>query len=72
MKNPCYDTATKTDCPRRCAGCAVECPDWQKFIAEKEQFYKKRMADHDVASAIDGVKFKPILARQKKYKKWKR
>ena len=71
MKNPCYDTATKTGCPNRCAGCAVGCPEWKKFMEEKEQFYKRRNAEVEAASAIDDVKFSPIMARVKKYK-WKR
>lgn len=42
MKNPCYDTVTHKDCPRRCSGCAVGCPDWQAYIIERTKDYDKR------------------------------
>lgn len=41
-KNPCYDSVTHTDCPRRKVGCAIDCPDWAKHIAERDEMYKKR------------------------------
>lgn len=35
---PCYDSATKTDCPRRRVGCRTDCVEWKKF----EQFCAER------------------------------
>ena len=36
LESPCYDPKTKTDCPRRCAGCSVDCPDWAEHVAKRE------------------------------------
>lgn len=39
---PCFDVSTRTDCPRRHEGCAVGCPDWEKYVVERDAEYKKR------------------------------
>lgn len=46
--NPCYDKETKTDCPRRHAGCAVDCPEWAKYSEERAAEYKKRAENHEI------------------------
>lgn len=45
MDSPCYDKKTKTDCPRRCGGCAVNCPEWAAYVAERNELYKQRARD---------------------------
>lgn len=42
-KPPC----TK-DCGERTIGCAVTCERWKKYIAERNQFYKKRYAESEL------------------------
>lgn len=42
IESPCFDRKTKTDCPRRCAGCSVDCPEWNKYLKERDELYKKR------------------------------
>lgn len=50
MKQPC-----DRNCPRRCPGCAVSCPDWAAYLREREEEYKRRLAEAEVTSAvIDG------------------
>lgn len=45
MQNPCYNTLTKTDCPRRTAGCAVGCKEWADYVKAKDEMYLKRYND---------------------------
>ena len=42
MTAPCFNAETHTDCPRRHAGCAVDCPEWAKYSAETTKEYKRR------------------------------
>lgn len=42
MDSPCYDKKTKTDCPRRCKGCAVNCPEWAAYVRERNKVYEQR------------------------------
>lgn len=42
MDSPCYDKATKTDCPRRCKGCAIDCPEWAAYEVERNKVYEQR------------------------------
>ena len=39
IKNPCYDTKTKTSCSKRCAGCATTCKDWKLYEADRNSRY---------------------------------
>ena len=50
MKNPCYNKQTKTDCPRRCAGCAINCPDWAEYVKERDARYKAEAAEREQQS----------------------
>ena len=45
LESPCYDNKTKTDCPRRCAGCASNCPDWAAYVEERDRRYKKHLVE---------------------------
>ena len=45
VKPPCFDTVTKTDCSRRCVGCAKTCPDWAEYIEKRNTVYKDRVVN---------------------------
>lgn len=71
-KAPCYNTETKTDCPRRCAGCAVDCPDWAKYVAERDAEYQKRKDEMGLRAVINDSYsrrktryFKKLMAKQR-------
>lgn len=42
MKSPCYDPATKIDCPDRAPNCATTCPKWAKYKKAKHKEYEER------------------------------
>lgn len=42
MKNPCYNEATKTDCPDRHSGCGATCEKWAAYVVERDAEYDKR------------------------------
>ena len=42
MSNPCFNKETHTDCPKRHSGCAIDCPDWAAYCAERDKEYEKR------------------------------
>lgn len=52
LKTPCYDTKTKTDCPRRCAGCSVNCPEWAKYLKKRDELYRHRAIENDTLMAM--------------------
>ena len=40
--SPCYDPETKTDCPKRKAGCNKECHDWDEYVKDRNKVYDER------------------------------
>lgn len=48
IRPPCFDEATRTDCPRRYVGCRADCPEWQAWekvhAEETEEIRIKREA----------------------------
>lgn len=42
MQNPCYNKATKTDCPKRSVGCGENCPEWKKYVESRDKAYIER------------------------------
>lgn len=76
MINPCFDEATKTDCPGRHAGCAVDCPAWAEYVRARNAEYEKKRIENDTKTFLmDGQarrskKFhkRNINARQKRVK----
>ena len=62
LESPCYDRKTKTDCPRRCAGCSTSCPDWDGYLKKRDELYRKRKLDSDVDSAIRAMTNKRVEA----------
>lgn len=56
------------DCPRRCPGCAVTCPDWAEYLKRREEEYKSRADRVRVKDAIhDGYKRLAKAARPNRY-----
>jgi hypothetical protein len=52
MDSPCYDRKTKTDCPRRCVGCAENCPEWADYVKRRDEHYKERMRRQEIKSIL--------------------
>ena len=69
LKNPCYVKGSKTGCPRRTAGCAVNCPDWAEYVEEREKCYKERKIKGGVDAAIYGIHETRKELRRKKYRR---
>lgn len=65
---PCYDYKTKTDCPRRAAGCAETCEEWAKYEQLRNQKYQERSNE---AKTIDRGYFR-TRAYYEKLKRGKR
>lgn len=42
MKSPCFNVQTKTDCPKRHVGCTKDCPEWAKYVEERNEEYRVR------------------------------
>lgn len=51
---PCYDKATRTDCPKRHVGCKTDCPEWEKWLAIHESENRRIMEAKSVGQAADG------------------
>lgn len=45
MKNPCYNEATKTDCPDRHSGCGATCEKWAAYVVKRDAEYIQRQTD---------------------------
>lgn len=67
MSHPCFDEKTKTDCPRRHGGCALNCPEWAAYEKERAESYKKRAYELDADRAIIGNAVDRKSARQKRW-----
>lgn len=37
--SPCFNKETKTDCPNRHAGCAINCEKWAEWEERKQSIY---------------------------------
>ena len=50
-QSPCYDEKTRTDCPRRCVGCKISCPEWAEWVTiherERAEMHKRRRQERD-------------------------
>ena len=65
MKCPCYDELTKTDCPRRKAGCAINCPEWAEYVEARNKAYEENIRAGDVDAVLTTLDFKRELRRRK-------
>lgn len=62
---PCYNEATKTDCPRRHGGCAIDCKDWDEYVKRRNEEYRKRFAESGANSAIVESNINHMAKRQR-------
>ena len=47
---PCFDEATRTDCPKRHVGCRADCPEWQaweRVHAEETEAIRNKRDEYD-------------------------
>ena len=44
-------TAVCYGCEKRHAGCAIDCPEWQKVVAAREEKYRKNRQRNEVTTA---------------------
>lgn len=50
--NPCI-----RDCKNRGPGCTVNCPDWARYVKDRDQDYKRRAQIKGIGDAIhDGYR----------------
>ena len=67
---PCFDKATKTDCPRRYIGCKAECGAWHEWLAvhdaemQKERQAKDRFKDAEDFLATQGERSRKACRRE--------
>lgn len=62
----------KSDCPRRKAGCHVECEEYRAYKTEYEDFKAKRAANTRTAKLFDEYgheQHRRIVKRMRDYKK---
>lgn len=67
MDNPCYDRLNKKDCPRRKAGCAVGCPDWDEYLKAREEYRRKQREEADVTYVLSECRAKNHTEWQKNH-----
>lgn len=67
MKAPCYNPETKTDCPKRHAGCSVDCEKWAEYVKEREKEYKRRDIENQAKRAYSESRNKRENYRHRKY-----
>ena len=46
MDNPCYNKATKTDCPDRHSGCGATCEKWAAYVVKRDAEYIQRQIQY--------------------------
>lgn len=56
MKNPCYNTETHTDCPKRAVGCSANCPEWASYVKKRDEMRKIQFAAHQLEADLISVK----------------
>ena len=62
---PCYDEVTKTDCPRRHSGCAINCEEWHDYAKRRDEEYRRRLAESGANSAIISSNMNHMTKRQR-------
>ena len=65
MNNPCYDKETKTSCPKRCAGCLINCQDWTDYVMGRNQHYSDLYESKRQRTLIDAYEVKRTRRIQK-------
>ena len=52
IKSPCW-SREQPNCPRRAMGCAINCPEWQEYTAQREVEYAKRKKEREEKEALN-------------------
>lgn len=74
---PCFDEATRTDCPKRHVGCRAECPEWQAWekvhAEETEEIRNKREAYDSVENFLSNQNKRVQMAtRRERMRRYRR
>lgn len=74
---PCFDEATRTDCPRRYVGCRADCPEWQEWervhAEETEEIRIKREAYDRVENFLSNQNRRVQMAtRRERMRRYRR
>lgn len=74
---PCFDEATRTDCPRRCVGCRADCQEWQAWekvhAEETEEIRNKREAYDRVENFLSNQNRRVQMAtRRERMRRYRR
>lgn len=64
-KNPCYDTETRTDCPKRHGGCQLDCSEWDEYVKKRNTEYDKKFTQNEFNYAIYECRSNYILKKLK-------
>lgn len=72
MKNPCFNEETRTDCPKRKGGCAVDCPEWAAYVKERDAEYKRRQEQAEIDRIIANRRDKAFELRMRRDVHYKR
>ena len=67
LRNPCYDPETKTDCPRRCAGCSAFCEDWDEYRKQRDAEYDRKFKEARAKSAARDGYYNGVGGRLRKH-----
>ena len=71
-KAPCYNDETKTDCPRREAGCHSHCEKWKEYEALRNEEYRQRRIRCDAVGAAIDSRERAIGKKYNKSLRWHR
>lgn len=71
-KVPCYNEETKTDCPRREAGCHSHCEKWKEYEALRNEEYRQRRIKYEAASVISESRDRIMKKKYNKSLRWHR
>ena len=74
---PCFDEATRTDCPKRHVGCRADCPEWQAWekvhAEETDEIRNKREAYDRVENFLSNQNRRVQMAtRRERMRRYRR
>lgn len=64
---PCYDVATKTDCPNRSVGCQTICPKWAEYLEKRNAKYKAQDEERKIMDIREQNKLNMNRVKANKY-----
>ena len=66
MRNPCYNPETKTSCPARRPGCAVDCVEWAEYVEERDKRYEARRREKEITDGVVDISRRRKLKREQR------